>query len=72
MGELLGFTTRVLLAGVPMAAALWGVLLLAGPQLGSTTLGLAALLAFEVALGVAVFGGLSLALRIPEARQRWR
>jgi putative peptidoglycan lipid II flippase len=69
LGELLGFTTRVLLAALPMAAALWVVLRLVGPQLGSTTLGLAALLAFEVVLGVVVFGGLSLALRIPEARQ---
>jgi putative peptidoglycan lipid II flippase len=69
LGELLGFTTRVLLAAVPMAAALWAVLRLVGPQLGATTLGLAALVACEVALGVAVFGGLALALRIPEARQ---
>jgi putative peptidoglycan lipid II flippase len=77
--ELLGFCGRVLLAALPMAAALWAVLALAGPVLGQTTLGLVALLGLELAVGLSVFGTLLLALRVPEARQvvelllaRWR
>lgn len=67
--ELLQFGARVLLAAGAMAAVLAFLLQALGPRLEPSVAGLTALLACAVALGVAVYGGAILALRVPEARR---
>jgi putative peptidoglycan lipid II flippase len=67
--ELLGYSGRILLAAILMAAALWSTAQLLQPLLDRSLLGLIALLALQVLVGASVFGAAVLALRVPEARQ---
>src|SRR5205814_8373677 len=68
-GELLRFAARVLLAAVAMAVALRATLEPLGPLVADARLGLPGLLLLELTLGLVVYVGAVLALRVPEARQ---
>ena len=71
--ELLGFTTRVVVATVLMTLALQAALNLFEPAVAANgPLGLAILLSAEVAIGLAVFAVAAFALRVPEAEQLWQ
>jgi putative peptidoglycan lipid II flippase len=71
LGELIGFGARILLASGLMALAIWGSMQIVAPILSSSPIGLAVLLALELAVGAAVFAVSVIALRVPEAHQLW-
>jgi putative peptidoglycan lipid II flippase len=69
--ELLRFGGRALLAAGGMTLALWITLALLGALLGSSVPGLIVLMSVALTIGVAVYVGAVLALRVTEARQLW-
>ena len=69
--ELLRFSGRALLAAGGMTLALWTTLALLGALLSSSVPGLIVLMSVALTIGVAVYVGAVLALRVTEARQLW-